>query len=122
MKGSIELTGMEFHAFHGCLPEERQKGNRFTVDFRCCCDLGKAATSDRLEDTVDYGAVYDIVATQMAVPSNILEHVAGRILRAIGEAFPELDEFSISVAKSNPPVNGPAAISRVTLYHKKNEL
>ena len=31
---TIELTGMEFHAFHGCLEQERKEGNTFVVDFR----------------------------------------------------------------------------------------
>lgn len=31
--GAIELTGMEFHAYHGCLESERTEGNTFIVDF-----------------------------------------------------------------------------------------
>ena len=31
----IELRGMHFTAFHGCLEEEKEYGNEFTVDFRC---------------------------------------------------------------------------------------
>ena len=32
--GIIELTGMEFHAYHGCFEKEREEGNLFVVDFR----------------------------------------------------------------------------------------
>ena len=31
--GIIELEGMEFHAYHGCLEKERREGNTFLVDF-----------------------------------------------------------------------------------------
>ena len=31
--GAIELLGMEFHANHGCLEEEKTNGNTFIVDF-----------------------------------------------------------------------------------------
>ena len=59
---TIELVGMEFHAFHGCLEEERRDGNTFVVDFRGKANLRKPAESDNLEDTIDYSKVYDIVA------------------------------------------------------------
>lgn len=115
-KGRIELEGMEFRACHGCLRKERLEGNLFTVDFMADLDLSKAAESDRLEDTLDYGEIYDIIAEEMSVPSDLLENVAGRIVSAIEKAFPDLDGFSVRVSKRNPPVNGPAAWSRVTLH------
>lgn len=114
MNGKIELTGMEFHAFHGCLPEERRDGNLFVVDFSCDYDISEAAVSDRLEDTLDYSFIYDIVAREMAVPGNLLEHVAGRIAAGISTAFPELEHFSVKISKRNPPVAGVAAWSSVT--------
>ena len=113
--GSIEILGMRFHAFHGCLPYEKTHGNDFLVDFRCNLDLSRAAKSDRLEDTVDYSEIYRIVAAQMAVPSELLENVAGRIRDAIEEAIPEIPEFEVSVSKLDPPVGGPAAMAKVTL-------
>jgi len=106
---------MEFHAFHGCLPQERRDGNLFTVDFECEYEIGVAARTDSLEDTLDYGAVYDIVAAQMAVPSNLLENVAARIAEAIKAKHPEIRHFSVKVSKKNPPVAGQAAWSSVKI-------
>lgn len=125
----IELEGMEFHAFHGCLESERRDGNLFTVDFKgelaAAEPVAKEATrsedasdptmSDRLEDTVDYSVIYDIVAQEMAVPSDLLEHVSGRIARSIKAEFPQFSEFSVRVSKQNPPVNGTCRWSRVTV-------
>ncbi len=119
--GTIELEGMEFKAFHGCLPQERREGNLFLVDFTGELDLTKAAESDSLEDTLDYGKIYDIVAEQMRIPSDLLENVAGRIVSAISNEFPCLEDFSVRVSKRNPPVNGTAAWSRVTLRHSSTE-
>ena len=116
--GIIELDGMEFHAFHGCLERERREGNLFIVDFHGETDLRKAAGSDALEDTVNYGEIYDIIKTEMATPSDLLEHVAGRIVHGIAARFPEFKEFSVRVSKKNPPVDGPVHWSRVTLTHK----
>ena len=115
--GIIELEGMEFHAFHGCLERERKEGNTFMVDFYAETELKKAVKSDDLKDTIDYGRVYDIVAEQMAVPSNLLENVAGRILDAVRKEFKEILFLKIRVSKKNPPVNGACAWSRVTVTY-----
>ncbi len=113
--GIIELEGMEFKAYHGCLESERREGNLFVVDFRGEMDLEAASLSDDLADTLNYAEIYDIVAEEMMQPSKLLEHVAGRIVRRIEAAFPCLNDFSIRVSKRNPPVSGLASWSRITL-------
>lgn len=115
MVAEMELCGMKFHSFHGCLEEEKREGNDFVVDFRCSIDIEKAAASDELADTLDYSEIYDIVAAQMAVPSNLLENVSYRISEAISKAHPELEHFEVKVSKKNPPVNGEAQWSAVTV-------
>ena len=115
--GIIELDGMEFHAFHGCLEKERREGNTFIVDFHAETELKKAVKTDELGKTIDYGRVYDIVAEQMAIPSNLLENVAGRILDAIRKEFDDVLFLKVRVSKKNPPVNGVCAWSRVTVMY-----
>ena len=115
--GVIELEGMEFKAYHGVLEQEKVRGNEFVVDFRGELDLSAAAESDSLSDTLNYAEIYDIVAYEMSVPSELLENVAGRILKAIEAQFPQLISFSVRVSKKRPPMDGVAQWSRVTLYH-----
>lgn len=117
--GIIELEGMRFWAFHGCLESERKKGNLFLVDFRGEIDLSKAAESDDLNNTVNYAAIHEIVKKEMAVPSDLLEHVAGRIVKAIAADFNEFTKFSIRISKHNPPVDGLTDWSRVTLNYEQ---
>ena len=106
---------MEFFARHGCLAQERTDGNLFRVDLRCRCEVGAAAESDELRDTLDYAALYDLVAAEMLIPSNLLEHVAGRILKAVTEHCPGMEWCAVRVAKKNPPVAGHADWSAVEL-------
>ena len=113
--GRIELCGMKFFARHGCLESEREQGNEFTVDFACDYDTSVAECSDELDDTLDYSRVYAVVAGQMEIPSNLLEHVACRIADALEEELPELDHFQITVSKKNPPVGGECEWARITL-------
>lgn len=119
--GIIELEGMEFYSHHGVLDREKAVGNLFVVDFSGKADLSKCAISDCLEDTSDYSQIYDLVAKEMAVPSDLLENVAGRIVQAIEENFPEFQSFSVRVSKRRPPVRGVIQWSRVTLTHNKEE-
>jgi dihydroneopterin aldolase len=88
------------------------------VDFRGELDLSAAAESDNLNDTLNYADIYEIVADEMSIPSELLENVAGRIVKAIEKRFPELSSFSVRVSKKKPPVDGVAQWSRVTLFHK----
>ena len=113
--GIIELRGMHFTAFHGCLEEEKEYGNEFTVDFRCRYGIKQATIADDLSKTLDYSKIYDIVAEQMSQPSNLLENVAARIFDAILEAHPEIEEMELKVTKFNPPVDGNAQSASVTL-------
>lgn len=118
-KGRLELEGMEFHSCHGCLEHEKKIGNLFVVDFSAELDMSAAAGSDRLEDAVDYGRIYDVIKREMDTHSDLLEHLAGRIIRAIAAEFPSLEDFSVRVSKRRPPVDGVAAWSRVTLSHRR---
>ena len=116
--GILELEGMEFRANHGCLERERIVGNDFVVDFRGEMDMSAAAESDNLEDAVNYALIYDVVAEEMAKPSDLLEHVAGRIVKVLETRFPEFISFSVRVSKRRPPVAGTVQWSRITLHKK----
>ena len=116
--GTIELEGMEFRAFHGCLEREKVVGNDFIVDFRGEMDMSAAAESDDLRDAVNYAEIYDVIKEEMAKPSDLLEHVTGRIVKALEEKFPQFISFSVRVSKKRPPVSGVVQWSRITMYHE----
>ena len=114
-KGLIELAGMHFKAFHGCLEIERQMGGEFVVDFCAEWDISRAASTDDLSDTLDYSSVYAVVASCMERPCNLLEAVAGRIAEALSTEIPGLGHFRLKVSKKNPPVGGDCEWASVTL-------
>jgi len=113
--GKVELCGMRFFAHHGCFAEERTIGNYFIVDFAAETDMTAASASDNLDDALNYQVIYDIVKEEMAVPSNLLEHVAGRILKRFRHMFPEITAASVSISKLNPPLGGEVGASKVTM-------
>lgn len=116
--GTIELEGMEFKAYHGCLEREKVVGNDFVVDFRGKMDMSAAAESDDLRDAVNYAEIYEVIKEEMAKPSDLLEHVTGRIVKTLEEKFPQFISFSVRVSKKRPPVSGVVQWSRITMYHE----
>jgi dihydroneopterin aldolase len=106
MAGRIYLEQMEFHAFHGCYPEEKETGNIFWVD--CSFDLADVdgILSDQLEDTIDYTLIYNTIAKEMEKPAQLLEHLAYRIVLILTQLFPEISGIGIKISKLNPPVHG----------------
>ncbi len=113
--GLIEIENMEFYAFHGCYELEKQVGNRFLVSVGLEADLSEATASDEVSRTINYLEVYNLVAAEMDVPSDILEHVAGRILEALYRRFPQLAKATVKVSKMNPPLGGAVEKASVTL-------
>ena len=100
----IELKDMIFYAYHGVMEQERIVGNTYSVSIRLYLDLARAMESDNLEDTVNYAAVYEIIRKEMEIPSCLIEHVAGRILKSVKAHFPQVREISVRLSKNNPPI------------------
>ena len=57
----IILKNIRVRSNHGCLVEEEQIGSDYRVDLKVTADLGKARSTDALEDTVDYVSLNRIV-------------------------------------------------------------
>lgn len=100
----IQLTGIEAFGHHGVLDHERELGQRFVVDLVLELDLAAAARSDRLEDTIDYGALSgDVAAIVAGEPAELIETVAGRIAdRALDG--PAVSAVEVTVHKPGAPV------------------
>lgn len=99
----IFLRQVRFHAYHGVLEQERRVGNDYAINVVAECDFTHAMLTDELEDTVSYADIYRVVKEEMAIPSKLLEHVAGRIGERLFTAFPSIQSLDISIMKVNPP-------------------
>ena len=104
--GIIKLKNIRTYSYHGCLIEEGKIGSDYTVNLEVKTDLRKSSISDDLKDTVDYVLLNRIVVEEMAIRSDLLEHVAHRILTRIFEEIPEISRIIVAVSKLNPPIGG----------------
>ncbi len=106
MKTAIHIGSMRFYAYHGVLPQEQKVGNYFRVEVTLYTDFSRALMSDSLADTVNYAEVCKTIADEMARPSHLLEHVAGRIITSVGQQFPQITGGKLIITKEKPPIPG----------------
>ena len=104
LTGRVFVKNIRLHAFHGVMPQERVTGNDYLVSVSADCPLAVAAESDSVDDTLNYAHIYNIVKEEMALQSNLVEHLAGRIGRRVLAEFPLADNVRVEVVKLNPPM------------------
>jgi len=100
----VYIDRMHIRAFHGVMPQERTVGGDFTVSVKVAAPIMGAVESDKVDDTVNYAVVSDIVHREMAIPSALLEHVAGRIAQNLFSTFPIVEKVWVDICKVNPPM------------------
>jgi dihydroneopterin aldolase len=106
MKHIIHVNGIKLYAFHGCLPEEEKIGGHYRVDVMLNTDFSAAATTDNLNQTVDYVIVNRIISEEMAIRSKLIEHVGQRIVDRLKKELPSIEKVKLTVTKISPPING----------------
>lgn len=111
----ILLENIKIYAHHGVFDQETKVGNNFRIDVKIKADISKATTSDSLEDTISYATVYQIIEKEMEVPSKLLEHVGGRIIRSLKTSFANIDEVELRISKQNPPTGGQVEYASIIL-------
>ena len=101
---NIFLDNVRLYAFHGVEEQERSVGAWFTVSVRLQYNISRAMETDSVEDTISYSDVLQVVKREMAQTSKLLEHVAGRIARAVINEFSGVEAVKVTVVKENPPM------------------
>ncbi len=109
----IAVTGIRARGRHGVLPQERQDGQTFLVDVVLGVDVRRAAASDDLADTVDYGAVtLAVVDLVTGEPYDLIETLADRIATS-ALRHPGVEVVRVTVHKPDAPI--PAQFEDVTV-------
>ncbi|MDQ0189971.1 dihydroneopterin aldolase [Alicyclobacillus cycloheptanicus] len=103
----IFLRGLQFFGRHGVLPEEQVTGQKFDVDVCIGTHVDQAAATDAVADTIDYGAVYELVKTHVeGEPVKLIERLAQRIAVDILVKWSAALEVEVEVRKPGAPVPG----------------
>lgn len=109
----VEIRGLSIYTHHGVTDAEREIGQRLEIDVSFDVPDCDAVLTDRLEDTVDYSEVCDIVALGATERSyRTLE----RLCHVIGERLMErftCESVRVRAAKPEPPL--PVAVEEVAV-------
>jgi 7,8-dihydroneopterin aldolase/epimerase/oxygenase len=93
----VELAGLEVQGRHGVEEQEQQSEQPFLYDIRLELPEPK---SDRIEDTVDYRDVVELLKEiSEAREFSLLEALAGAVAEALLQRFPEVEHARVRVRK-----------------------
>ncbi|WP_158728046.1 MULTISPECIES: dihydroneopterin aldolase [unclassified Flavobacterium] len=118
--GIIKLKNIRTFSYHGCLIEEGKIGSDYLVNLEVKTDLRKSSISDDLKDTVDYVLLNRIVMEEMDIRSDLLEHVAHRIVNRIFNEIAAISRIVVQVSKLNPPIGGDVEAVTIEMEEYRN--
>jgi 7,8-dihydroneopterin aldolase/epimerase/oxygenase len=110
---TIEISGLSLYTHIGVGAAEREVGQRILFDIRIDVGESDATETDRIEDTIDYGEVCQLVALiaqqrNYKTLERLCTVVADRILEDFGA-----EAVWVKAAKPEPPI--PLAVEEVSV-------
>ena len=116
MSDLISLKGIWGFGYHGVFEHEAKNGQDFFVDLEIQIDLSRASISDDLNDTIDYGALANVVVEEITGERvQLIERLAGRIADRIKSGHSEILKISVTVHKPKAPISAQASDISVTI-------
>jgi dihydroneopterin aldolase len=117
----IELRGLRLVTLVGALPEEHERAQPLELDLDVDADLSVAGASDRLGDTIDYGALCDVVERTVVGGGHValLEALGHRVAAAVLDADVRITGVAVTVRKLRPPVPQDLATSGVRVTRSR---
>jgi dihydroneopterin aldolase len=118
---TIEINGLSLYTRHGVSEAEREIGQRLLIDLRLDVGETDATVTDRVEDTVDYAEVCQLVALVAQQRSyKTLERLCSAIAdRLLGDF--ELEGVWVKASKPEPPIPLPVDDVSVEVWREAGE-
>jgi dihydroneopterin aldolase len=118
---TIEISGLSIYTHHGVSAAEREVGQRLVLDLRLELGETDATATDRIEDTVDYAEVCQLVTLIAQQRSHrTLERLCSVIAdRLIGDYA--LEGVWVKAAKPEPPIPLPVDEVAVEVWREPGE-
>lgn len=115
---TIEVSGLSLFTHMGVTAAEREVGQRLLLDLRLDVGDVDATVTDRIEDTIDYGAVCEtanLVAQQRSYRTleRLCAAIADRLLEQYG-----LSSVWVKAAKPEPPLPLPVTEVSVEVWRE----
>lgn len=122
MSDRIFLSGMAFEGRHGVTDQERAHEQQIDVDLEVALDLRPAGNADDLEQTVDYGRLYEACRQIVEERSfSLLEGIAEAIATDVLAQHELVERVSVSVRKPGVPIDGRVEWAGVAIERSRSE-
>ncbi|MBN2543497.1 dihydroneopterin aldolase [bacterium] len=100
------MNNMRFYAYHGVSAAEKEIGKHFDVNVEIWADTSKPASTDRLEDTINYEEVYNIIEHFVTTNKfHLVETLTEKLADLLMEKF-GVKGLKLQVKKNTPPFPG----------------
>ncbi|HSZ69273.1 MAG TPA: dihydroneopterin aldolase [Solirubrobacteraceae bacterium] len=118
---TIEISGLSLYTHHGVSDAEREVGQRLMLDLRLEVGETDATVTDRVEDTVDYAEVCQLVALIAQQRSHrTLERLCSTIAERLLADY-ELEGVWVKATKPEPPIALPVDEVSVEVWRESEE-
>jgi len=117
---TVEIVGLSLFTHHGVTAAEREIGQRLVLDVRF--DIGEpdALVTDRVEDTVDYGEVCQVIALIAQQRSyKTLERLCAVVADRLASQF-GAESVTVKAAKPEPPIPLPVQEVSVEVWREEH--
>lgn len=119
-RDKITLNRLVFYGYHGLFEEENRLGQRFIINIELFTCLKQAGASDDMNDSIDYGQAYELIADIVqGEPKNLIEAVAEEIANQLFASFQLLEACRVEVVKPDPPIKGVYESVSVDIYRER---
>ena len=105
MRTVLFIDNLEVFANHGLFEEENKLGQKFIFDIGCELNYKKAMFSDEMTDSISYADIAEVVVeTATTNTFNLLERLAGEILKNIFTEFSQIENINLKINKPGAPI------------------
>jgi dihydroneopterin aldolase len=111
----VELKGLEIAGRHGATPEEHERDQPFLYDLEL---EFPEPQSDRIEETVDYREVVEVVREASSEERQLLETLAAAVADALMQRFP-VERARVRVRKPEVRLEAPADWAAATVERSR---
>lgn len=117
----IQIQDLEVYAKHGVYVEENILGQKFLVSITMDVDLSKPGQTDKIEDSIDYGAVCHFVTDFMQQYTfHLIEAAAENLADKLLFQYSRIQKIWIQVKKPWAPIGLPVQNVSVAIERKRH--
>lgn len=122
MLNIIRIKKASFYGYHGVFQQEQNIGGKFEADLDLYTNFAHAATTDKLQETINYEQVYNVMSNlALRKKFYLIEALTNAMVDELFRTFPSVHKIALRVRKNNPPIGGVVDSVEVEVVKTRDE-